>query len=84
MLFRSAMFVSRNAIEFGFLESLGLERKIVQIDNVRCLGKADMIRNDACPKIDVDLRTFEVRANGVALVCEPATQVPLSWRYFLR
>ena len=80
----SAMFVSQNAIEFGYLAALSLERKIVQIDNVRSLGKADMIRNDACPKIDVDLRTFEVRANGVALVCEPAAQVPLSWRYFLR
>ncbi len=80
----STLFVSQAAIDFGYVNSLGLERQIVPISNVRSLGKSDMVRNDACPEIDVDLRTFEVRANGVALVCEPAHEVPLSRRYLLR
>ena len=51
---------------------------------MRKLGKSDMIRNTALPKITVDPQTFEVEADGVPLVAEPARSVPLARRYFLR
>ena len=49
----------------------------------RTIGKRDMVLNGATPKIDVDAQTYEVRADGVLLTCEPATVLPLAQRYFL-
>ncbi len=77
-------FVSRLALEHGFVTSLGTSKPIVAIRSVRGLAKADMHRNDALPDITVDPRTFEVRADGRLLECEPATSVPLGPRYLLR
>jgi urease subunit alpha len=57
---------------------------MVPIKSVRSLAKADMVRNMALPKIDVDPQTFEVRADGRLLMCEPARRVPLARRYMLR
>ena len=78
------LFVSRLAIERGYVGGLGLRRRIEPITSVRSLGKRDMVRNDALPDIVVDPSTFEVAADGRPLSCEPAREVPLSWRYLLR
>jgi len=53
------------------------------VKNTRRIGKRDMKLNDAQPRIDVDPETYEVRADGELLVCEPATLLPLAQRYFL-
>jgi urease subunit alpha len=79
-----ATFVSRLAIENGVRERLGLAKETLQIKSVRALGKADMVRNAATPKIEVDPATFEVRADGALLACEAATKVPLARAHFLR
>ena len=78
------LFVSRLAVEHGYVTSLGSARSVVTIRDVRRLGKRDMVRNDALPDLTVDPRTFEVRADGVLLACEPTTRVPLGPRYLLR
>lgn len=77
-------FASQLAIDNGVAENLGLQKKILPITSVRRLGKRDMIRNDACPEIEVDPATFEVRADGMLLYAEPATRVPLARSHFLR
>jgi len=53
------------------------------VKNTRQIGKRDMKKNDALPRIDVDPETYEVRADGVLLTCEPATVLPMAQRYFL-
>lgn len=77
-------FVSQLAIEADRRHRLGLRKAFLQIDNVRSLGKRDMLHNDAMPKIEVDSETFEVRADGALLAGEAATHVPLSRSYMLR
>jgi len=62
---------------------LGLARRSVAVVNCRGIGKRDMILNDALPRIEVDPETYEVRADGELLTCEPATVLPLAQRYFL-
>ncbi len=79
-----ATFVSRLAIENGVAERLGVQKEILPITSVRALGKKDMVRNAACPVIEVDPATFEVRADGKLLICDPATRVPLARSHFLR
>jgi urease subunit alpha len=56
---------------------------LLAVRGTRRLGKADMIHNDATPHMQVDPETYEVRADGVLLTCEPATELPLAQRYFL-
>ncbi|MEO1089662.1 MAG: urease subunit alpha [Pseudomonadota bacterium] len=77
-------FVSRLAIEAGTHERLGIAKPFVPIADVRRLRKHDMVRNAALPAIEVDPRTFEVRADGHLLTCPPATVVPLAQRHLLR
>jgi urease subunit alpha len=77
-------FVSKLAIEADTQKKLGVEKAFVPIRNLRGLGKKDMVFNDAMPKIEVDPQTFEVRADGKLLMCEPAKRVPLNRRYMLR
>jgi urease subunit alpha len=79
-----SLFVSRLAVERGDVTALGLRRPIVAIRSVRSLSKADMVRNDALPRLEVDATTFVVSADGVPLRCPPAASVPLSTRYLLR
>jgi len=62
---------------------LGLERRLVAVNGCRSLRKSDMILNDWQPQLEVDPQTYEVRANGELLVCEPATVLPMAQRYFL-
>ena len=77
-------FVSKAAQEAELGRSLGLSRQLVAVDNTRSgIGKASMIHNDAMPVIEVDAETYEVRADGVLLTCEPATVLPMAQRYFL-
>lgn len=76
-------FVSKAALTAGVPEKLGLKKRAVAVSNTRSIGKADMVHNGFTPKIEVDPQTYEVRADGVLLTCEPATVLPMAQRYFL-
>ena len=77
-------FVSTAALDAGIGGALKLQRRLVPISNTRGgIGKKSMIHNDATPVIEVDAETYEVRADGVLLTCEPATVLPMAQRYFL-
>lgn len=80
----SLTFVSKAAIESGLAAQLGLQKPLVAVENVRSgIGKKDMVLNDATPHIEVDPETYDVRADGELLVCEPAKVLPMAQRYFL-
>jgi len=79
----SATFVSKAAYDAGIKKELGLQRQILPCTGVRSVTKADMIHNDAMPVVEVDPETYEVRADGQLLTCEPADILPLAQRYFL-
>lgn len=80
----SVVFTSKLAIESGLPAKLGLWKEMVAIENVRGgLSKASMIHNSATPAIDIDPETYEVRADGELLTCEPAEVLPMAQRYFL-
>jgi urease subunit alpha len=76
-------FVSQAAMDRGVGERLGLVRRVLPVVGTRGIGKAAMKLNDALPEIAVDPETYEVRADGELLVCEPAAELPLAQRYFL-
>jgi urease subunit alpha len=78
-----ALFVSRAAQESSLRELLGLEKRMLRVENTRQLRKRDLIHNDYLPTIEVDAQTYEVRADGLLLRCEPAKVLPLAQRYFL-
>ena len=63
--------------------NLGLAKQTIPVENTRNISKKDMIFNNFCPDISVDPETYEVKANGEILTCEPATELPLAQRYFL-
>lgn len=79
----SLSFVSQAAIAAGISEQIGLQKKAIAVSNTRNLSKADMKLNEATPQIEVNPETYEVRADGELLTCEPATVLPLAQRYFL-
>ncbi len=80
----SLLFVSGAALDEGLGHRLGLTRQLVAVANTRGgIGKKSMIHNDATPHIEVDAETYEVRADGQLLVCEPAEILPMAQRYFL-
>jgi len=79
----SIAFVSRRALEEGGLGTLGLTKRLVAVKRCRGIGKRDMVLNDALPHIVVDPETYDVRADGVLLRCEPAPRLPLAQRYSL-
>lgn len=76
-------FVSQAALEANIDRVLGLESQVIACKNTRTISKADMIHNSYQPKMEVNSQTYEVRADGVLLECEPATELPLAQRYFL-
>ncbi len=76
-------FVSTAAIEAGIGAALGLRKPLVGVAGTRSIGKRDMVLNDATPLIEVDPETYEVRADGERMTCEPATELALAQRYFL-
>ena len=79
----SVTFVSAAAAEAGVRETCGLAKPVAAVRGTRALRKSDMVRNDATPDIDVDPETYDVRADGELLTCEPAASLPLAQRYFL-
>ena len=76
-------FVSRAGLEAGVAEKAGLSRPVVAVSGTRMIGKRDMVHNAALPDMAVDPETYEVRADGELLVCEPAETLPMAQRYFL-
>jgi urease subunit alpha len=80
----SVTFVSQAAMEAGLRARLEVDKPMLAVGNVRGgLSKASMIHNSALPRIEVDPETYEVRADGELLTCEPATVLPMAQRYFL-
>jgi urease subunit alpha len=79
----SLTFVSKAALEQEIPQKLGLKKTAVAVENCRKIGKANMINNAATPNIEVDPETYEVRADGALLTCEPAEVLPMAQRYFL-
>ncbi|WP_288380843.1 urease subunit alpha [uncultured Massilia sp.] len=80
---RSVTFVSQAAFDAGIAQQLGLTKTVLPVRDTRGLRKADMVLNGATPVMQVDPETYEVRADGAPLVCEPAAVLPLAQRYFL-
>ena len=80
---KSLTFVSAASLESTQFRSLGLRKRIEAVRATRALQKSDMIHNNARPQIEVDSETYEVRADGELLTCEPATSLPMTQRYFL-
>jgi len=76
-------FVSAAAQAAGIGETLGLAKQTVAVDNTRKIGKSDLMLNTATPKVEVNPETYEVRADGELLTCEPASELPMAQRYFL-
>jgi urease subunit alpha len=79
----SVTFVSQAALKNPALKELALSRPLEAVKNTRKIGKKNMVHNDLQPKIEVDSETYEVRADGELLVCEPAKMLPMAQRYFL-
>ena len=80
----SVTFVSKAALDAGLPGKLGTAKQMVAVENTRGgIGKAAMVLNDYMPEMEVDPETYEVRADGVLLTCEPATVLPMAQRYFL-
>jgi urease subunit alpha len=79
----SLTFISRAALDSGRPTHLGLHKTAVAVRNCRAIGKTDMIHNAAMPQIEVNPETYEVRADGELLTCEPALSLPMAQRYFL-
>jgi len=79
----SLTFVSQAAQAAGLPERLGLQRTAVAVRGCRSVKKADMVHNAYTPVMDIDAQTYEVRADGQLLTCEPATELPMAQRYFL-
>ncbi|MBC7716516.1 MAG: urease subunit alpha, partial [Pseudorhodobacter sp.] len=71
-------FVSQASLDLGVPQKLGLQRRTEAVKNTRNIGKRDMVHNSGTPHIEVDPQTYEVRADGVLLTCEPATSLPLA------
>ncbi|WP_292101868.1 urease subunit alpha [Mesorhizobium sp.] len=80
----SVTFVSKAALDAGLQGKLGVDKAMVAVENTRGgIGKHSMVLNDATPHVEVDPETYEVRADGELLTCEPATVLPMAQRYFL-
>ncbi|MBN8997520.1 MAG: urease subunit alpha [Rhizobiales bacterium] len=79
----SVTFVSQAALDDDIGRRLGVERQLLPVKHTRGISKESMIHNNATPKIEVDPETYEVRADGELLTCEPAIVLPMAQRYFL-
>jgi urease subunit alpha len=79
----SVSFVSQAGLNNGMADKLGLKKRLVAVKGTRTVRKKDLIHNDYQPHIDVDAQTYEVRADGQLLTCEPAKVLPLAQKYFL-
>jgi len=79
----SLTFTSQAALQSGGLDRLRLDKRLVAVERCRSIGKADMVHNAGMPRLEVDPETYEVRADGELLACEPAEVLPMAQRYFL-
>jgi urease subunit alpha len=79
----SVTFMSKAAIALDIPQNLGLQKTILGVEGTRTISKRDLKLNDALPRMEVDPETYEVRADGELLTCEPALELPMSQRYFL-
>tara|TARA_E500000075_G_scaffold6990_1_gene5677 strand:- start:2304 stop:3977 length:1674 start_codon:yes stop_codon:yes gene_type:complete len=79
----SVTFVSQASLTKNLKGNLGLMKELLPVGGTRNIGKQNMVHNNALPKIDVDPETYEVRADGILLTCEPADELPMAQRYFL-
>ena len=79
----SLTFMSKAAVDAGVASRLGLSKIPAAVSNTRAIGKTNMIHNDATPTIEVDPETYDVRADGELLTCDPADTLPMTQRYFL-
>jgi urease subunit alpha len=79
----SVSFVSQAGLNNGMGDKLGLKKRLVAVKGTRTVRKNDLIHNNYQPHIDVDAQTYEVRADGQLLTCEPAKVLPLAQKYFL-
>jgi urease subunit alpha len=77
----SVTFVSQALLEKG--ETLGVAKKLLAVSNTRKIGKHSMILNNATPRMEVNPETYEVRADGRLLTCEPAKVLAMAQRYFM-
>ena len=76
-------FLSQAALDAGLPQQLQLRSRVAAVKGTRSLQKTDLKLNDALPQMEVDPETYEVRADGELLTCEPATVLPMAQRYFL-
>jgi urease subunit alpha len=79
----AVVFVSKAAAEADLGRRLGVDKKLIPVENTRNIGKAAMIHNALLPKIEVDPETYEVRVDGDIITCEPAATLPMAQRYFM-
>ncbi len=79
----SLTFVSQAALGLGLGARLGLRKTLAAVRDCRSVKKADLVHNAYTPRMEVDAQTYEVRADGQLLTCEPATVLPMAQRYFL-
>jgi urease subunit alpha len=79
----SLLFVSQLSLERDLARELSLTRRLSAVRGTRSVGKKDLVHNSYLPKMEVDSETYQVRADGELLVCEPASVLPLAQRYFL-
>ena len=79
----SVTFVSKSSLEADSLNHLNIQKTLLPVSNTRSISKKDMVLNDVCPTIDVNPETYEVRANGEIITCEPAEELPMAQKYFM-
>jgi urease subunit alpha len=79
----SLTFMSQTALASGLPDALGLHKRVAAVKHCRSVTKRDMIHNAYTPAMQIDAQTYEVRADGALLTCEPAAVLPMAQRYFL-
>jgi urease subunit alpha len=79
----SLTFMSQAAVDSDLGPQLGLHKTVAAVRRCRSVRKADMVHNAYTPVMQIDAQTYEVRADGVLLSCEPAAVLPMAQRYFL-
>ena len=79
----SISFVSQAGLASGAVASYGLGKRLVAVQGNRSITKAGMVHNSYLPVMQIDAQTYQVRADGLLLTCEPAVQLPMAQRYFL-
>jgi urease subunit alpha len=79
----SLTFVSQTALRADIGDELGLRKRLSAVHGCRTVGKKDMVLNAYLPVMEIDAQTYQVRADGQLLTCDPATLLPMAQRYFL-